>query len=181
MEGLDILKIALHDGLFVGIGKTDGKAEVKLIEKDKGAKLREVTLTNLPIESIVLKLDKTPIHRVFKGKGPNKRCDYLILTKLIDKDIALFIEMKSTNYDEDDCLAKFKGTECLMNYCNSVLYKFYNKKNVISKFDNRFVIFYKTSINKHLTRQKRIAKNDTPENAFLYPDPHVVSIEWLIL
>lgn len=180
MAELDILKEALCEDLFIGADKSTASSIVKLVEDDRNAKLKEVELTGLPRDRVILKMDKITINSFFKAGGPNKRCDYLILTQINGKRFALFIELKST-YPVDYVL-QFKGAVCLTDYCENVLNQFYKQANLLKNYERRFVLFYKTTINKTSTRIVATTKkiNNSPEKALRYPDPHIVSIKSLV-
>ena len=175
MPELDILREVLNNGLFMGFENDS----ILLSESGSDARLRQVKILGLDADCLVLKMDKIQIQGFFKGGGPNKRCDYLILTEHGDKKYAIFIEMKST-FKEPEIIRQFKGSECLIDYCKSVLTRFHGKSQLLAKYKKHFVIFYKTSINKTGTRPRKFKKNNAPEKAIKYADPHEVSLSQLI-
>jgi hypothetical protein len=160
-------------------------SSIRLRENDRSAKLKEVTLKFLTRDSIALKLDKISINKLFKShapqnKRPGKCCDYLLLTRFKAKKFAIFIELKSTRFIEEDYIAQFKGAECLLDYCGSVLARFYSQADLLESYEKRFVLFYKTSINKKTTRLNYTARNDSPERALRYANPHDVALGHLV-
>jgi len=180
MTDLQILRDVLNDGLFIQLEPDGQEYTVKLVEKDPSAKLKKVILEGLHANTVILKIDKTNTQKVFKaGRGQLKRCDYLIFTKINNRRYAFFIELKSRNKDE--YIKQFKGAECIVDYCDSVLNRFYNKTGLLAQFEKRFVLFYKTSIDKRPTRPSPpVMKNDSPEKSYKYSDPHTVRIDNLV-
>ena len=182
MTELTVLSTALHDGLFAKSEDDSGSFKVCLSENSQDAKLREVWVTDIPKQSVILKLDNAKIQGLFKGGGPNKRCDYVILTTLQGQKYAIFVEMKSTSFKvENGYLLQFKGAECLVDYCNSALNHFHGQADLLKQYKKRFVLFYKTSLNKTRFRHDKPPVNDAPERALRYPDPHNPTINSLVV
>jgi hypothetical protein len=150
----------------------DGQAcfEFTLTEKKAQAELKSVKLINLPANIIILQPDKLQINSIFVQKKENEltkathRCDYLIIT---DKEL-VFIELKSyRNTDQSDskklqCTNKFKATNCLLKYIDSILNDLLDKQNFFVKLDQFYVVFYQSpSINKQPTFDN--IQNTTPD------------------
>ncbi|MEI6520467.1 MAG: hypothetical protein WCO98_10605, partial [bacterium] len=123
--------------------------------------------------AVLLSLDGVDTQTLFKGgNGQNKRCDYLLITG----DILYFIEMKTSSrapekyYDE--CIQKFNAIECITDYIDSVLVKFYGKVKIFNPLLKCYTLLYKaTPIDKQLTSQKPKAEpmNNTPEMMLTLP------------
>jgi hypothetical protein len=156
---------------------------VKLKETRKNADLREVTIMDLPNNSIVLNIEKFEQPKtLFKGKmGECKRCDYILILTDNKQKILLFVEMKSGRFNKAEVQQQFKGAECVIDYCDAVLDRFHSQNGLFKSYEKRFVIFYKPSLAKRTTQPfKMPAKNDSSERALKYPSPHNPSINTLL-
>lgn len=182
MTGLDaLLRDLLVDDLFVAFSIRYNRQLARLKESGRDAKLKRVDIYDIPIDSVLLKIDKSkpPITLFKTGKGQRKRCDYILFTEMNGVKYMLFIELKSKKVKKH--LKQFKGSECIIDYCDATLNRFYNQNNLLQTYEKRFVLFYKFSINKKKTRpQKPTIKNDTPEKAYRYPNPIMPSLKSLL-
>jgi hypothetical protein len=71
--------------------------------------------------------------------------------------------MKNREHNTTEIVQQFKGAECLVDYIDSVLQRFYGVKS-LQKYNKRFVLFYKVPIPKTTTRPKKVlGRNDVPE------------------
>jgi len=160
-----------------------GRNCVKLKETRKNADLREVTIMDLPNNSIVLNIEKFEQPKtLFKGKmGECKRCDYILVLTEEKQKILLFIEMKSGRLNMAEIQRQFKGAECAIDYCDAVLNRFHAQDGFFKSYKKRFVIFYKPNLAKRTTQPFITSvKNDSPERALRYPSPHNPSIKKLL-
>jgi hypothetical protein len=177
------LKEFFADNLYMKPFDQHGRNCVRLKETRKNAMLREVTIMDLPNDSIVLKIDKFEQPKtLFKGKnGECKRCDYILALAKENRRFLLFIEMKSGRFNNAEVQQQFKGSECVMDYCDAVLERFHGHDDVFKKYEKRFVIFYKPNLAKRTTQPfRKPAQNDSPEKALKYPSPHNPSINILL-
>ncbi len=184
MAELDVVQQLLMNNLFIPLHDEHGRKAVLLKETDVGAKLRKVKVLDLDPDTVVIELDKAdqPATLFKEGKGQRKRCDFVLLTKVKGQKIALFVEMKSESLNNGRIKKQFRGAECLMDYCDAVLNRFYDQENLLEGYIKRFVLFYKNSINKTRTRPVKPTKNnDTPENMFKYANPINPSINHLVV
>ena len=178
-----LLKELFADKLYVSTFVEHGRNCVKLKETGKNARLREVTIIDLPSDSIVVKIDKFEQPKtLFKGKnGECKRCDYILALAKEKRRFLLFIEMKSGRLNNAEVQQQFKGAECVIDYCDAVIDRFHSQKDVFKSYEKRFVIFYKPNLAKRTTQPfRKPAKNDSPEKALKYPSPHNPSIKMLL-
>lgn len=169
--------------LYVSTFVEYGRNCVKLKETRKNASLREITIMDLPKNSIILNVEKFEQPKtLFKGKiGECKRCDYVLVLTEEKRKILLFIEMKSGRLNKSEVQQQFKGAECVIDYCDAVLDRFHAQDGLFKSYKKRFVIFYKPSIAKRTTQPfKTPTKNDSPERALKYPSPHNPSIKKLV-
>lgn len=177
------LKELFATNLYVSTFVKHGRNCVRLKETGKNARLREVTIMDLPTDSIVLNIEKFEQPKtLFRGKnGECKRCDYILALAKENRRFLLFIEMKSGRFKESGVQQQFKGSECVMDYCNAVLERFHSQNGLFKSYEKRFVIFYKPSLAKRTTQPfKKSTKNDSPERALKYPSPHNPSIKTLL-
>lgn len=119
--------------------------EVTLIENDKQATLRTVTVHNLPADSFAVKLDGISVDNLFKStsiKGFNRHGDYLIVTS----SELIVVEMKSQKNLKDklllDCQMKFKSDYCMFDYCDSIFARILTKNPFFKGKPIYFVLLY---------------------------------------
>lgn len=175
MSELLKLRNRLKSGLVVTVSDN---GSTTLEETSEEASLKKVHVTGISQNGLILKLEKAKID-FFEGSGPNRRCDYVILSDYKGKKYAVFIELKSTSVDLRKIALQFKGSQCLMDYFCSVLDRFDPGCSSLKEYEHRFVLMYKTSIRKRPTRQTH-QSNTLPENPILLPDPHEISLGAII-
>jgi|Deesub1362A_J573_1020465.scaffolds.fasta_scaffold01209_6 hypothetical protein len=163
MSPLDVLEQeVLHSGLVVGMS---GNA-VRLREPNSPLKEVVVQVENLE-RTLALRIDKAKINGLFqKGRGQLKRCDYVIFTEVEGQKYIIFIEMKHKDSNDEEIVQQFLGAECLVEYVDSILTRFYDykKNSLLNQYEERFVLFYKISIHKKTTRpKKKRGKNRKPK------------------
>ncbi|RJP25406.1 MAG: hypothetical protein C4527_17200 [Candidatus Omnitrophota bacterium] len=158
------------------------QGKVQLQEKDMAAKLKNVEICGLVDESLILKLDRTSI-QLFKGGHANKQCDYVIFSESQGNKCAVFVNLKSTNFQREKLILQFRGAQCLIDYFDVVLNRFESCCNLLKNYEHYFVMFYKTSINKMPTRPRkgRQSSNRSPETVLKITDPHQLNFDALIL
>lgn len=174
MLDLNVMKDLLVGEILVPLRKEHGKCFAQLKEDAPDSKLRTVRIFDVSPGSILINLDKYQQPRTLlrNEKGQRQRCDYVLLTTWQKQPLMLFVEMKSKVAKDPGIQKQFKGAECVMDYCNAVLNRFHQQNDLLSPFLKRFVVFYKPTIAKRPTRLSGPArKNDSPENAYKYPDP----------
>jgi len=139
-----------------------------LEETGRTATLKRIKIKNVLADSILISSDGFDSQTFYQGgKGPNMRCDYL----LVSDGFAYFIEMKSheraPEVKFDECIKKFKAVECIAEYIDSVIINFYNKQKIFSNLKRRYILFYLSpSISKTTTslKPKELNLNDKPES-----------------
>ncbi len=181
--GVEKLKALLADGLFGTISEKNGRRFARLKESGAGAKLKQVDIYDIPDQSLLINLDKYEQPKsLFKGKkGECQRCDYILLTKTGGHFLLLFIEMKSAKINNSEVERQFKGAECVMDYCDATLSRFYDGYRMLDKFEKRFVVFYRPRSPKHRTRLTSPSwNNNSPENPLKYPAPQNPSLKLLV-
>ena len=136
----------------------------------KDSQLKKIKIDCNHIDFKMIKSDKITINKLFKGQGngQKKHCDYLMMTN----DTVYFIELQ-TSIDEDKendinyIIQQFKGTVCITDYIDSVLFHFYGKNKFFQNSQKRFVLFCKNTpipITSAKSRKEiRYGINDKPD------------------
>lgn len=184
MAGLDELKLLLMDRMFGEFGLENGRRFAMLKETGIDAKLKKVMIYDVPENTVLLKLDEyEQPHTLFKeGNGQRCRCDYVLITEIGTSKYIIFIEMKSKNFKNNNVIKQFKGAECLIDYCDSALNRFYDLNDKLKHYKKRFVLFYKsTSVRKSPSRQPSSNRNSTPDSMLKYPNPVNPTISSLVV
>jgi hypothetical protein len=181
LQSLDELLVDKMKGFI----SNNGRRFAILKECGIESKLKRIDVYDVPEGSILINLDRyDQPDSLFKNhKGQRKRCDYVLVTTVENRDILLFIEMKSARIKNIEIEQQFKGAECVIDYCDAVLNRFHGQDNLLKKHIKRFVIFYKSySIAKRPTRPPKSPQqsNDIPKRAYLYPDPIRPSLHTLV-
>ena len=163
------------ESIVTGVCTKNSLNYVILKEDDSSARLRRVDLYGVSPDSLLINLDKvTPPNTLFKSTdGLCKRCDYVLITEHSGRESLIFIEIKSGKPKRKEVCNQFHGGECLVDYIDSTLCRFYQRNSYFGKLARKFVVFYKPpSIRKRTTRFKmQCTKNDTPEKFCVYPNP----------
>ncbi|AQQ09476.1 hypothetical protein L21SP3_01281 [Sedimentisphaera cyanobacteriorum] len=164
----DTLKSIFHRKFTLDLNVSQGKNTAVLRESGKEAKLKHVKLSNIPDNSLILKIDacKCPEYIFSSTKDHNIRCDYLLIyqnTEESPPDL-VFIELKSKKLKGSKYSSQFKSSVCLFEYINSILINFYEIKS-LSKAKKHFILLHKKRIAKTNTRKKReyFSTDSTPE------------------
>jgi len=165
MTDMDILSEMIKNTAKVSlpVGKNDN-GSVKLTESQ--APDSSVTIYGIPSDAIVIKVDKfrSP-DTVFAGsKDECKRADYVIIANKGSKKHILYIEMKKSKGLEKEIIKQLSGAMCFVRYCREIGKCFWKEKGFLGEYDDRFVSFAHTSIDKRKTRTgRKKGIHDTPE------------------
>ncbi len=183
MFDLSVMRELLVDEIVSSAGAEHGRCFALLKEDAPDSKLKPVKIFDVSPNSVLIKLDKSeqPKTLLQEGRGQRQRCDYVLLTIYQDRPLMLFVEMKSRTAKKPEIQRQFKGAECIMDYCNSVLKRFHDQEDFLGQFQKRFIVFYKSGLTKQRTRPVlHPHKNDTPERAYKYPNPYNPPLKSLI-
>lgn len=141
---------------------------VSLIEP--GQSDSRIVIKNMPYDSFVIKSDKfSSPDLIFKGdRGECKRADYIIISE--ERKCVLFVEIKRTKDSWNEIVQQLKGSQCFLEYCQSVAKIFWNKADFLSDYKMRFIsIAHTGSIQKRKpfnSREEQIGKiHDSAERA----------------
>ncbi len=151
---------------FSNLQNEDNSGEFKLKESGKDATLKEVTLINIPNDSLIVKMDGVKFDKLFIDKwGFNKHSDYMVITN----DKVIFIEMKSKSEFDDklgeECRKKFTSDKSVMDYADSIFENILSKNSFFRQKEFHYVLLYQSlSINKTPTIKQPNNSNTEPNN-----------------
>ncbi len=134
--------------------------EVTLIENIDNNSY-SIKIKGLPKETFILKSDEFPaLLNFFKGlQGECKRANYIILTNIKNKKIAIFLELKSGNPDNKDIINQLKGAFCLYKYLQKIGQTFWDYTDFLIDYEIKFAVIKeipkKTNLDKKATKFKR--------------------------
>ena len=118
-------------------------------------------------------------------QGECKRADYIILTNIKNKKIAIFLELKSGNPDNKDSINQLKGAFCLYKYLQKVGQIFWGYTDFLTDYEIKFAVIkeipQKTKLNKKATKFKRenLASQIPLDNSNLPDIPrHFLSLKY---
>ncbi len=167
MTDLDILNRMIKESAKVNLKSKRDSDKASVTLKEPKSSTSEVTIHGLPLDAIVIKVDKfkSPDTILTENKGQRKRADYIIVANKNGKKNILHIEMKTTNDNNKYIIKQLKGSACFVGYCKSIAKEFWNKDKFLSDFHPKFVCFARTgSIQKRPTKiTKKSGGNGTPE------------------
>ena len=160
MSDVDLLREKiLNDRVIVPfLGGT--KAEKKSVDLREEEADTVFTVFGLPSSSIVIKADKFPETRCFfkNTEGEASRADFIIISEEISEEKTkkwiVYIEIKKGDSSTNEKIVQqFKGAQCLMAYCTSVVENFHNIPKFLKPYESRFVSIRSPNVNKQPTRQ----------------------------
>lgn len=126
--------------------------------------ISSITITGIPEKAFIFKVDcfSQPQALFNDIKDVRKRADYILLAEEKNKKRAVFIEMKRTKDTENNIKAQLRGAACILDYCNSVLKRFWKGATLTTKFDERFVSCSHNS-RKNGSIDPKMPIHDTPD------------------
>jgi len=155
--------------------KTDCEYSVTLIEEDKAAKLKEITIHNVPKNTILLSLYQysqlgigNKLKKIIKADlGVFRCCDYVLATIDDNRIVLVYIEMKSEESQHGDIIKQFKGATCFIGYCHAIIQTFFNiPKEEFQSIRLYYVLISKARLNKKPTKNMNYKKHTSPENFY---------------
>jgi hypothetical protein len=163
------LRETLEDSRFVS--PIDG--QVVLVESERDAELKAVCVEGVPDGAVVLRMDRTQVQNfVRSARGVGRRADFVLLFEVSGKRFMVHAELKTgeRNAVSPHVVEKFKGTDCILEYCESVMARFYGYADAFSGYERRYVLMYKApSISKLPTRPGTVPLNDRPDRHMNLP------------
>jgi hypothetical protein len=159
-EAVESLRNLLHEGtVVVPEGRTVTLREEQCDDS-------EVTLSELPDDTLIVRLDRFPDARGFlkNEKGECGRCDFLVLTVYKGRSFALFLEMKRGKTEAHKITQQLRGGWCVFLYLEALLEKFHDKRRIAAGFRTRFAACRKTKLDKRPIRPSaKLSGHDRPE------------------
>lgn len=146
-----------------------------LKEDDPSSVTPNICLLGIPENSILIHADHKLTQPLFltEANGLQKRCDYILLTKVNGKDTVIFIELKSKSVRNPEVICQLTGGDCLLDFLAAVAEKF---KGTRLAFDSntiarRYVLIYvpdkPSKVLKNKPKPREI--HCKPDNYFQYP------------
>ena len=184
----EVLQKIVSDNAWI----SHNSGSVHLQESDSSASLRSVFIDNVSKDGITLKLDYDT-DSFFRHNYGNRRCDFIILSNTLQETdrVALFIDMKSTNFSDADVGEKFphdlgngypdyipqlRSSSCFFEFLHIVMKEFCSCSSLIHYIKRRhrfFVVLHNKNMNA-ITRPivaTRPKRNDSLQKALiLYAD-----------
>ncbi|MBF0612562.1 MAG: hypothetical protein G8345_07485 [Magnetococcales bacterium] len=105
--------------------------------------------------------------------GKRTRCDYLLFIEEEDAAYFLFIELKSGNFKKSQIEHKFVGSNCFVDYCNSILLGFNGFSLITDVTEKRFVVISLSSGRKRASGRTNIHNGSNTEPA----KAHYIQVE----
>lgn len=144
-----------------------------LNEKERDATLREVTICDIPIGALIIKMEDAEFNGFLKPNkqwGYNKHSECVIVTD----NKMIFIEMKSqykvNEKLKDECWKKFTSDCCVINYVDDVFLRMLKKNHFFDTKETHFVLLYQTlSMAKTPIVAGSLSSNLTPDTFRLIP------------
>lgn len=142
--------------------KQSAKVSLEGHYKKKKAVLHEyntkdstLEIYNLPDDAIIIGVDASFSNsKLFNGfKGECKRSDYIIISE--QKRVVLFIEIKKGDPSDSNMIKQLKGSLCVFEYIRYVAREFFDQKDLLRSYKNRFIAFTHVNYNKKLTGNKK--------------------------
>lgn len=185
MPHFTILKEMFNDSMVLSLEDNPYDSNKKTIKLNE-ANLYSVELVGLPPadDILVIKTDRFPaLKEVFKGqKGECKRADFVIFAKTSNKNIIVYIELKSKaqTKSQQHIIKQLKGAQCVVKYCKEIGREFWNQ-DFLKNFESRFVCLRNINIAKRTTRHIAAQRiHDTPETMLKINSPTRLQFNQLI-
>jgi hypothetical protein len=162
MADFKILREMIKKNALIEVSNSGRKYQVTLSEPQQTS---SVTIVGLPQQTLVIKADEFPAPRNFfhGSKGENKRSDFILITNTKNKKIILYIEMKSNTDLEWKMTQQLKGARCLMSYCAEIGNFFWDQRNFLHGYIERYVCIKKIGLCKQPTWSPPLnTKHDKP-------------------
>ena len=190
MDDISILKEMLKNAATIPLGNHPQDSDKKLVnltEDDPSSDGYSITVNGMPndMEVIVIKADefKSP-DSVFAGlKGECKRADFIIIINDDLRKVIIYIEMKARNKtsSEADIIKQLNGAKCFLSYCREIGNTFWNKRDFLKDYGERYVTFRNISISKKTTRtQPTTGIHDRPDKMLKINSPNHLNLKHLI-
>ena len=127
--------------------------------------ISSVEISRLPQKTLIFKADCFPEPALLfsNSREERKRADYILLAEDNGKRHVVFIELKRTKDLRHGIVAQLKGAACVMDYCNSIMRRFWGQQFSFAQYEERFVSFSNTMGNKPIRIDPKCPIHSTPE------------------
>ncbi|MBF0294012.1 MAG: hypothetical protein HQL96_02395 [Magnetococcales bacterium] len=163
MTDSDILLDMLHKEITT----STNDSKIKLKEENSYA----VTIADLPSDAIIIKTDSfpAPLGCFQNTRGECKRADYILISET--KKVILFIELKGNKEDGSTIIKQLKGALCVAAYFREIGKQFWDKKDFLDGYKNRFIGITEISISKRTSIVKQEKLHDSPQKFLKISSP----------
>lgn len=164
MNDFYILHQLLKEHAMIPLNQEKKNFSVELREPQ--ANHKPVTITGIPENTVVIKVDKFPEpSAIYQGKkGECKRADFLIISEKNDNIYLIYIELKKVKGSKKEIIQQFKGAQCFLAHMREVGKLFWDNKDFLKNYEQRFISINHIGKNKNPSRIERNPGNhDTPE------------------
>ena len=179
MQDFEILEEMMNKQALMPLQKEYGRSIVILDEPQTTNSA--VTIRNLPDETLVIKVDMfNAPDQIFNGrKGECKRADYVIISPA--HKCIVYIELKRTRDAWNEIVKQLKGAQCLVSYCKNIGQTFWNSREFMRNYKQRFISIGHIGIPKRKTRMEKPTQSahDKPEKAMKIDWPNYVEFNKL--
>lgn len=147
-------------------------SSISIIEKDKAASLKLVTIASVGASAFSIKLDECgfPGLKIFQAHPSlHRACDSIAFCEVDGEPYILCCELKSSQPNRKDVAEQFRSAQCFLEYIN-VLLNYYCKGRSIADWPRRYYVFHSgqsTPLAKSPSRD--VSDNLTPETAQFIP------------
>ncbi len=128
---------------YLGEGGT-----ITLTEEAANGGLERALIHEVRAGSVLFGLHKAgPIPSLIKEnkqKGFHKKSDYALFTVVSDCPMVFIIEMKTTNFKQEEVICQLKTSACIVDYIRGFARRFLDIQNV--DFQERCVVFCRTPV-----------------------------------
>ena len=145
------------------VSKISPQRTVVFTENSTKAKLKSLTIENLPVETVAFTLDygiDGLSHLIDKNhKYANERCDFVLISRSHGKLKVILGDLKSTSPDMEHAEQQLKNSQLFVDYLLSILRVFCE---VDYKIEREFVIVKKIQFRRKRNKKKAFAPIKTP-------------------
>jgi len=175
IELLDSYEMICDKSLVSGPDYSDGRYSFSLKEADKAAKIREVTIYDVPPNTLLLSMQKYEnlklgnyLKSILKAElGIFMSCDFLLISETKKGLFLTFIELKSREFSNSDVKKQFKGASCFIEYCHAIIEYFLGRPMPkLSAMETRYVLISGRTPRKRPTKYEKYVNLSSPDNYY---------------
>ncbi len=171
----------LRDALIPGhITFFRSDATATLVEENPNFGLSRAYIHGVNRGSLLIRFHGSgPVPRLIQNKnGYYKNCDYALFTRIGSKPTIFYIELKSTNFEEQKVAQQLRGGACIVDYLLGFSKRFLGIEPV--EYQERYVLFHRSRRNSRMMMFPQPTRipftgsgrpNTKPNWALALPDP----------